>query len=191
MDKKDFNIIITGAGGQGVMTLVDILANAAFVAGYDVKSSELHGLSQRGGSVLTYVKMGEKIYSPLFGQGDADLIIGLELLETLRQVVFSSKKTDILVNKYFMPFIGITPEKEVIEGLEKADKNNLYLVPASDICKEKLQNEVVSGIYLIGYAIGKKLITIEKESVLQALKNIIPSKYLELNINAFNLGHDN
>ena len=187
MDKNNFNIIIAGAGGQGIVTLVDILANAAFIEGYDVKSSELHGLSQRGGTVLTYVRFGEKIFSPLFENGQADLIIGLDLLESLRQTVFSSKKTNIVANKYLMPFIGIIPEKEILDGLEKAQKNKLYLVPASEICQKELGKEVVSGIYLIGYAAYKNIIGLKPESILKAIGKVVPQKYLELNIKAFNL----
>lgn len=192
MPKNNFNIIIAGAGGQGTVTLVNILSNAAFIEGHDVKSSELHGLSQRGGTVLTYVRLGEKIYSPLFENGQADLIIGLELLESLRQTVFSGEKTNLVVNDYLMPFVGITPKKEILEGLEKSIKNKLYIVPASEICQKELGKEVVSGIYLLGYAAYKDMIGLKPESILKAIEKVVPQKYLELNQKAFNLAkkHD-
>ena len=187
MIKKNFNIIIAGAGGQGSTTLVNILANAAFIEGYDVKSSELHGLSQRGGTVLAYVGFGQKIYSPIFGPGRADLIIGLDLLESLKQTIFSSKKTNLVINKFLMAFAGIPKEQELINGLEKAIKNKLYLIPASEICKKEIGNNVFSGIYLLGYCAYNNLLGLKSESVLKAIEKIIPQKYLELNKKAFNL----
>jgi indolepyruvate ferredoxin oxidoreductase beta subunit len=186
---KDSNIIITGTGGQGVMTLLDIAATAAMVEGYDVKSSELHGLSQRGGTTLTYLKFGDKIYSPLFGPGQADLILGLELLEALRATTFSNKKTTLVVNKKLIPFEGAMPEGNILVALNEATKANLYLVGASEICQKELGKEVVSGIYLLGYASFNKLINLKPTSIIKAIEKIVPQKYLDLNLKAFNLAN--
>jgi len=188
MINKNFNIILTGVGGQGIITLLQVIDEAAFVEGYDVKSSELHGLSQRGGSVEAHIRFGQKIYSPMVSAGSADLIIALEALEGLRESAKASKETKILINEYFLPFLNSLPKEEIIKQLEGSRKD-FILVPASQICKDKLQNEVVCTLYLIGYAVGKKLLPLKKESVLRALKNIVPEKYLDLNINAFELGH--
>ncbi|OGZ62644.1 MAG: hypothetical protein A2812_01430 [Candidatus Staskawiczbacteria bacterium RIFCSPHIGHO2_01_FULL_36_16] len=189
MQDKTFNIIISGVGGQGVITLLSLIDEAAFVEGYDVKSSELHGLSQRGGSVLAYIRFGKKVYSPLVQDGRADLIIGLELLEGLRVLNFASKDTAVLINKYIFPVLGGLPQEEIIKKLNESFVKKMHIVEASGICKEKLQNEVVSAIYLLGYAVGKKLIPIKKESILKAIENIVPEKYRELNIKAFNLAY--
>lgn len=182
---------MTGVGGQGLITLVSIINEAAFTEGYDVRSSELHGLSQRGGSVIIHIKFGKKINSPLVVRGKADLVLGLELLEGLRGVDFAGKNTKFLVNKYSLPFIGGMNEKEILENLNKITKGNLELVSASDICKEKLGKEVISGTYLLGYGVYKKMIPLKPESVLKAIEKVIPQKYLELNIKAFKLSHDN
>lgn len=187
MKNKNFNIIISGVGGQGLITLVKIIAEAAFLDGKDVKSSELHGLSQRGGSVLTHIRIGKKVYSPLVEAGRADLIIGTELLEGLRAFNFGNKETNVLVNKYSLPIAGGLASEESIKKLEEIFGKKLFLVAASDICKEKLGKEVVSGIYILGYAVEKELIPIKKEAFLEAIKNVIPEKYLELNIKAFEL----
>ena len=187
MANKNFNIIITGVGGQGLITLVKIITEAAFIEGYDVKSSELHGLSQRGGSVITHIRFGKKVYSPLVENGKANLIIGLEELEGLRGYIFSGSETKFLINKYYAPFAGNLSEKDVIENLNKIAGKNLLLIAASDICKEKLQNEVVSSLYLLGYAVNQKLMPIKAGSILTAIKNVIPEKYLELNKKAFEL----
>ena len=126
MLKGNFNIIITGVGGQGLITLVAIFNEAAFSESYDVKSSELHGLSQRGGSVETHVRFGKKVYSPLISDGEADLIIGLELLEGLRAVRHAGPKTKFLVNEYSFPFPGSLKKEEILDNLKKIVKNKLF-----------------------------------------------------------------
>lgn len=183
---KTFNLIINGVGGQGVITLLSLVDQAALIEGYDIKSSELHGLSQRGGSVETHVRFGKKVYSPLVANGKADLIISLEMLEALRETAKSGKQTVFLINDFVSPFQGSLSKEEIKKHFSEL-KNKTYVVPASDICKEKLQNEVVSTIYLLGYAVSKNLIPLKKESVIEAIKQIVPEKYRELNINAFNL----
>ncbi|MCX6720789.1 MAG: indolepyruvate oxidoreductase subunit beta [Candidatus Staskawiczbacteria bacterium] len=187
--EKTFNLILTGVGGQGIITLLQVIDETAFVEGYDVRSSELHGLSQRGGSVEAHIRFGRKVYSPMVQNGQADLIIALELLEGLRESAKAGGKTRLLVNEYLLPFIGSPAKEEIVKDLNKV-KSELYLVPASQECKDKLQNDVVCTLYLLGYAVGKGLIPFKKESVLRAIKNVIPEKYLDLNINAFKLGHD-
>jgi len=187
---KNFDIIITGVGGQGVITLLSILDEAAFVEGYDVKSSELHGLSQRGGSVEAHVRFGKKVYSPMVSNGSANLIIALEALEGLRESARAGRQTKILINEYFLPFMGSIPREEIVKQLEES-KKDYTLVQASKICKDKLQNEVVCTIYLLGYAVSKGILPLKKESVLQAIKNVVPQKYLELNTKAFELAYDN
>ncbi len=186
MENKTFNVIVSGVGGQGVVTLLSIIDEAAFVDGYDVKSSELHGLSQRGGSIEAHIRFGKKVFSPLIQIGDADLIIGSEISEGLRSSAKSGKKTNILVNDYFLPFDSSVNQEEIKKSLQSISAK-VSVVPASSLCKEKLQSEVVSGTYLLGYAVSKNLIPIKKESFIQAIKNTMPEKYQELNINAFNL----
>ncbi len=94
---EKFNIVIVGTGGQGLITLLPIIAEAALFEGYEVRTSELHGLSQRGGSVEVHIRFGQKIYSPLVSQGKADLILGLEMQEALRGVYFANQKTKFLL----------------------------------------------------------------------------------------------
>ena len=185
---KNFNIIITGVGGQGLITLLSVIDEAAFVEGYDIKSSELHGLSQRGGSVEAHIRFGEKINSPMVSDRTADLIIAMEILEALRESSKASKLTKILVNDYSLPILNSLSKEEILNQL-KNTKKDYVLVPASQECKDKLQNEIVCTMYLLGYAVGKELIPLKKEYVLRAIKNVIPQKYLDLNISAFKLGH--
>ncbi len=184
---KVFNIIISGVGGQGLITLNQIIAEAALVEGYDVKTSELHGLSQRGGNVETHIRFGEKVYSPLITNNRADLILSLEISEGLRAITYANPKTLFIVNKHYIPYISGLPEEEILNKIKSLIKNNLYLIPASEICKKELEKEVVSGIYLLGYGVYKKIIPLKPDSVLKAIERIIPQKYLDLNKKAFNL----
>lgn len=193
MDKKvkQFNMVITGTGGQGLITLLQIIAEAALQEGYDFRSSELHGLSQRGGSVEVHLRFGRKIYSPMVSLRKADLILGLEMQETLKGINFANKKTNFLVNKYIIPIlspfaVARVSEEEIVKNLKKVSKN-ITLVPAAKICQEKLGTNVVAGVYLISLAAFKGLVPIKPASIKKALKKIIPKKYLELNLKAFNL----
>lgn len=187
MKKKTFNIIISGTGGQGLITLLQIIAEAALIEGLDIKTSELHGLSQRGGSVETHIRFGRKVYSPLVPLGKADLILGLELLEGLRKISYANSKTIFLVNKDILSFSGSLPEKEVIKKLKKIVKGRKYIIPASEICQKELGKGVVGGVYLLSYAVFKKLIPLKPESISKAISKVVPERYLELNKKAFEL----
>ncbi len=182
---KTFNIIISGVGGQGLITLLKILSEAALSQGYEIRTSELHGLSQRGGSVEVHIRFGKKVYSPLISRGKADLVLGLEMIEGLRAIKYASNKTVFLINKNTLAFEGSLPEKQVIVLAEKEIKGKKYLIPASEICQKELGNEVVSGVYLLGLGIAEKIIPLKKESVLKAIKELVPSKFFELNKKAF------
>ena len=185
--EKNFNIIISGVGGQGLITLLRIIAEAALIEGFDVKTSELHGLSQRGGSVETHIRLGRKVYSPLISLGTADLILSLEVSESLRAISYANPKTVFLVNKYSLSFPGALSEKEIIKKINALTKGRKYILSASEICKKELGKEVVSGVYLLSYGAFKKIIPLKPSSILKAISEIIPERYLELNKKAFKL----
>lgn len=192
--KKDFNIIIVGTGGQGQITLLKILAEAAFSEGYEVKTAELHGLSQRGGSVEVQLRFGSSsnsgkgLYSPLVFQAGADLVLSLEIHEALRALYYSNENTQFLIDKFSLPIPGQEeiPEKEILEKIKKFTQK-IELRPASEVCQKKLEKKVLAGIYLISLAVFKKLLPLKPNSILKAIKKIIPEKYLELNLKAFEL----
>ncbi|MFH1643506.1 MAG: indolepyruvate oxidoreductase subunit beta [Patescibacteria group bacterium] len=189
MKKQNFNIVIVGVGGQGLITLTKILAEAAKDEGYDIRTSELHGLSQRGGSVETLIRFGKKVWSPLVIQGGADLIIALEVQESLKSCYYASEeKTIFLVNDYFKSIPGkeLLQKEAVLKELEKFSKETI-LMPASNIAKEKIGKEVLSGVLLVSSSAFQKLIPLKPESILKSIKKIIPEKYLEMNMKAFNL----
>ncbi len=188
MPNNNFKIVISGVGGQGLITLLKVITQAALNQGLEVRSSELHGLSQRGGNVEAHVIIGKKVYSPLVGLNQADLIISLEMAEALRVNHYAKEDTVFLVNRHFIFYQqdGLK-EKELIEKLS----NFAFLIPASEICHHELEKEVLSTIYLLGFAVFKKLIPLKQESVKEALKQVIPKKYLDLNLKAFDLAKEN
>lgn len=192
-NKKNFNIIIVGVGGQGLITITRILAQAALFTGLDVKTSELHGLSQRGGSVETSLRFGPKIYSPLVGQGGADLIISLELQEALKSCYYASKasKTLFLLNDFLklIPGTKSSRKEEILKELQKFSKK-IVVIEGTNICKEKLGKAVLAGVYLISLAIFKNIIPLKSGFLLKAIKKTIPAKYLELNLKAFRLAEN-
>ncbi|GAI42657.1 unnamed protein product [marine sediment metagenome] len=188
---EQFNMLIVGTGGQGQITLLQILAEAALFEGKEIKTSELHGLSQRGGSVEVHLRFGKKIFSPLVSQGKADLILGLEMQECLKACYFANSKTAFLINKYIVPILLQKPltEKEILKNLKKFSKK-VTLIEAANICQKELGTNIVAGIYLLSLASFKKLIPLKPASILKAIKKIIPEKYLELNLKTFNLASD-
>ena len=184
--KKEFNIVIVGTGGQGLITLLQVLAEAALIEGYDVKTSELHGLSQRGGSVEVHIRFGKEISSPLVSQAGADLILALEIQESLKGIYFSNPKTTFLINKFFIPILGekLLKEEEILRELKKIS-NNIILIPAADICEKEFGKNVVAGIFLLSYASHKKIIPLKPNSILKAMEKVVSEKYFELNKKTF------
>ncbi len=185
---EQFNIVIVGTGGQGLITLLQILAEAALIEGYDIRTSELHGLSQRGGSVEVHIRFGKEIYSPLVAQGGADLILALEIQESLKGVYFANENTTFLINKFFIPILGekLLNEEEILKELKKISKNHV-LIPAADICEKELGSNVVAGVYLLSYASFKKIIPLKPNSILKAIQKIVPKKHYDLNKKTFEL----
>jgi len=192
---KEFNMIVAGVGGQGAITLMRIIAEAALKQGYDVKTSELHGLAQRGGSVPCQIRFGDKIYSHLVMQGEANLIIAMEPLEALRACYFASKenKTIFLVNSYSIIPLSVPilkmkyPSLEEIKESLKNFSSQVIVLNAADKVKKVTGNIVMANIYLLGYAIAKGLLPIKKEHLLKALEEIVPKRYLEDNKKVFEL----
>lgn len=184
------NIMIVGVGGQGTLLASRILGAAAQNIGMDVKLSEVHGMSQRGGSVVTYVRYGEKIASPIIEHGGADIILAFEQLEAYRYLPYLKKGGTIIVNTQKtdpMPVIcGTAKYPEKI--LEKIEEMGIRLIAcdALSLAKEAGNMKAVN-VALIGVLANHS--TIEKEHWLDALNTTVPPKFLEANLKAFELGY--
>ena len=186
---KEFNIVITGVGGQGVLTLGKVIAEAALKQGYDVRTTELHGLAQRGGSIPFHVRFGKKMYTPLVLEGEANLVISLEPLEALRASYYGSKKnkTVFLIDAHRISPISVSvlgekypSTKNIIKKLKSFSKKVIVL-NAYEIVKKETGDVISTNVYMLGYAFSKKLIPLKKKFILYGIEKIVPKKYFELN----------
>ncbi len=183
------NIMIVGVGGQGTLLASRVLGNAVISQGHDVKISEVHGMSQRGGSVVTYVKYGEKVYSPIIDRGEADIILAFELLEAYRALPYLKKGGKMIVNNQQIdPMPVITgaakyPENIVEKLSEVAD---VTVADALSLAKQAGNIKAVN-IVLIGVMAKKS--DIPYECWIETIKNTVPEKFLEVNLKAFDLGY--
>ncbi len=186
--KENFNIIVTGYGGQGILTAAHVAAEAALKQGYDVTETELHGLAQRGGSLDCHIRFGKKIFSPLVSRGEADLIIAFEALEALRACYWANKNTKIIINSKV--FRSSSSLNEIISKIRKTTKK-IYIVDADKLVKKETGSATGVNIFLLGCAIGKKAIPLKKEAVLQAIKEKIRPQFLDENLMLFKKGEKN
>ena len=184
------NIMIVGVGGQGTLLASKLLGAVLLQENFDVKVSEVHGMSQRGGSVVTYVRYGEKVYSPIIDKGQADIILSFELLEAARWLEYLKPGGQIIVNTQRvepMPVIigAATYPEDIVAKMEKAGA----LVDAKDFLA--IANEAGSA-KAVNIALLGKLSTyfddIKESAWDEAMEKIVPAKFLELNKKAFMLG---
>lgn len=188
---KTYNIILTGYGGQGVLTMAEILARAALIDGYQVKQAELHGLAQRGGSLECHLRLGKKIFSPLVMEADADLIIGLDLLETLSACYYAQrKKTVIIANDRIFSPAPFQPENfnrsKIVQKVKKFSKQ-LKLVPADRLLKKIEKETAMVNILMLGFAAASKKLPIRKQSIVLAMREKIRTQFLADNQAIFQL----
>lgn len=178
---KNFNLIIAGYGGQGIITSAEIVSSAAVKQGFDVKEAELHGLAQRGGSLDCHIRFGKKIYSSVVTRGSADLIIAFDALEGLRACYWANKKTTVIANsKAFRSELKL---KDISARIRKFAK--LQMVDA-DAIVEKLTGDITAvNIFMVAYAIKKKLLPLKKESAWKAIRDKINPRFLEQTKNVF------
>ncbi len=186
---KVFNILIAGVGGQGVLLTSKIIAEAALLAGLDVKQSEVHGMAQRGGSVLSQVRFGKKVFSPIIAEGDADLLIGFEPLETARYLHYLRDTGTVVYNTRTIGTIGVSIGKEEYPAdiHETIKKNAPRVLPfdATNAAVEVGEKRAVN-LVLLGAALS--LLPLKEGVVDQAITNSVPKKVLEINRKAFLAG---
>lgn len=189
--KANVNMLLVGVGGQGTILASRIITDVALRQGYDVKMTEIHGMAQRGGSVVTQVRMGEKIHSPLIEPGQADYIVAFEQLEALRWLHFLNDKGTIIVNtQRINPMTVITGAAEYPnDALEQIEAQAPKMVPLNALeVAEQLGNMRVVNVVLLG-AMAKQM-DIPQADWLAALEATVPARFLELNLKAFQAGYD-
>ena len=185
------NIMIVGVGGQGSLLASKLLGNLLVSSGYDVKVSEVHGMSQRGGSVVTYVRYGDKVYSPIIDEGEADYIVSFEKLEAARWLSYLKNGGTIIVNTQQidpMPVI-IGKEKYPEDILEKVKKTGAE-VEEVDALKAAREAGSVKAVNIVLMAHLAKRLDIPFEKWEDALKATVKPAFLELNMRAFKAGYN-
>lgn len=185
------NMMIVGVGGQGSLLASKLLGRLLLSGGYDVKVSEVHGMSQRGGSVVTYVRFGDKVYSPVIDKGEADFIVSFELLEAARWTEYLKPKGKIIVNTQQinpMPVISGMAQypEQLAEKLQQAGADT----DAFDALSLAVQAGSTKAVNLVLMGRLSRYFEFTEEQWLSAMEEIVPPKFLQLNKTAFSLGRN-
>ena len=183
------NVMIVGVGGQGSLLASKLLGRLLLSKGYDIKVSEVHGMSQRGGSVVTYVRFGEKVYSPVIDKGEADFIVSFELLEAARWTEFLKPGGKLIANTQQinpMPvIIGAAEYPSELAAKMVAAGIDLDAVDALSLAEQAGSSKAVN-LVLMGKL--SKYFDIPQEEWMTAIEQSVPAKFLEMNKKAFALG---
>jgi indolepyruvate ferredoxin oxidoreductase beta subunit len=194
-DKIDsYQIVLAGVGGQGIIYINRVLSKATMDLGYKVYCLEEHGMARRGGSVASYMRFGHEIYTPVIPMGTADLMIGFEVIEAVRQLPVLKSDTTIILNPHIIrPFIttGEYPDKtKLLNYLKKRFKNNgLIIIDAEQIATD-LGSSITMNMVLLGAVSGAGVLPIPESSLKDAIKNTSLPQYLDINIEAFQRGFE-
>ena len=189
---KTTNIMIVGVGGQGSVLASKLLGHLLITQGYDVKVSEVHGMSQRGGSVVTYVRYGDKVYSPVIDKGQADFIVSFELLEAARNIEYLKPEGQIVTStQQIDPMPVLTGAMIYPEGLLAKIQNLGVKVDALDCLKlaEQAGSSKAVNLVLLG-RLSHYFNDIDIEAWQEAISSCVPAKFLELNKKAFDFGRN-
>lgn len=183
------NILLVGVGGQGILLASEILSEAFMLAGFDVKKSEIHGMSQRGGSVVSHVRYGKEVHSPIVPEGEGDILFGFEILETYRSLPLLKKGGTVVANDLRIPPPAVLLGQETYPAdlPEKiaAQFPDFLLMDGQKLAAEA-GNVRAANTVLLG-AVSKRL-DIADKCWQKALKKMVPAKALDVNIKAFQLG---
>ncbi|MBT8172084.1 indolepyruvate oxidoreductase subunit beta [Candidatus Bathyarchaeota archaeon] len=188
------NIVFSGIGGQGIVVASDIYCEAALLDGFDVAKAEVHGMAQRGGSIVAHVRIGDNVQSPLIETGKADIILGFEMLEAARVLPMLKKNGTVILNTKFIPpstSIGSSSEfnNEKILRIIKNRTQNICEIDGIRLAG-KLGNVLVVNTILLGAISGIPENPISKKSLEKAIASRLKEKYITLNLKAFKIGNE-
>ncbi len=190
---KKTRFLLTGVGGQGTILASNVLAELGITLGYDSKKAEVHGMSQRGGSVISHVSWGEQVFSPVIPEGEADILISFEKLEAMRFAGGIREDAMVLINDHeIVPLTvssggGRYPAEDEIRAAFAPLTENVYWVKGVKIA-EDLGNAKAANVVLLGAL--SKILGMEAELWLKVIEARVPPKFLELNRKAFQAGRD-
>lgn len=191
MNDRVTNILLVGVGGQGILLASEVLAETFMLAGFDVKKSEIHGMSQRGGSVVSHVRYGREVFSPIVPEGEGDILFGFELMETLRYLPLLKKGGSVVANDLMIPppsvLMGQESYPENVPDRVRQQFPQFLLVDGQGIAQEA-GNLRAANTALLG-AVSRRL-DIDESFWLQALERMVPRKALDVNRRAFLMGRE-
>jgi len=192
---KEFNIVLAGVGGQGTILAAEILGVAAVKDGLNVRVSEIHGMAQRGGSVTSNVRIGERVLSSTVMEGQADVLLGFEPIETLRNLRYASEKTLVVVSDEKIPPTELAAKNiaypsmdEIVEKINHVTKR-VVIVETERLAK-KAGSILTRNVVLLGALTATGKMPVKTESLMEALRELAPTKHVEMNVKAFRLGYD-
>ncbi|MEA3350069.1 MAG: indolepyruvate oxidoreductase subunit beta [Chloroflexota bacterium] len=191
---KAINFLVVGVGGQGALLASNVLAEVGVRAGYDVKKAEVHGMSQRGGSVNSHVRWGQDVKSPVIGEGEVDVLFSLEKLETLRYVSMLRRGGAVLVGEFVIPPLTVSsgdddyPDDAAIAGVFSQVTERFDFVPTLGLAKAAGSSRA-HNVVLLG-ALSVIIDAVPLEIWLQVIAERVPKKYVQVNQKAFRLGKE-
>lgn len=189
--KDKGNIIFCGVGGQGILLASEVTSDALMLAGFDVKRSEVHGMAQRGGSVIAHLRYGEKVYSPLIDPGTADVQVSFEMLESLRYVQYLHKGSKVVINIQKIPPSPVLTGMAVYPSdvLQMLRKRNLDIYPIDAFEVGRSLGEIrTSNLVLVGAL--SSLLSVDEGWFIKAINDRVPPRFLEVNLEAFRKGRE-
>lgn len=191
MDNKVTSILVCGVGGQGIILASAVMADTFLRAGYDVKQGEVHGMAQRGGAVISFVRFGPQVFSPIPKMGEVDFLFSTEKLEALRWITWCTPETVVICDQIEIPppavNLGTMDYPKDIEGFFEAHFKKAYFLPATQVAKE-LGNPRAANVVLLGKF--SSFLEIPQELWEESLKEHVPKRFQELNIQAFRAGRN-
>ena len=194
-----YNIMTCGVGGQGLMLVSNILGLACAEFGLGIRTAETHGLAQRSGSIYTHIRIGENVYSPLIPYGEADVLLGMEAIETLRYIEYLKPDGNIILNNYIWhpvqstyervknPEVPYTSIEMILEKLNKVTKN-ILIVDALNLAHQT-GNPLTSNVVLLGALAKISDFPIKIEQLKEIIPRVVPKKAIDANLKAFSLGY--
>jgi indolepyruvate ferredoxin oxidoreductase, beta subunit len=191
MTKTD--ILMTGVGGQGVILASDALAEIAMNAGYDVKKSDSLGMSQRGGSVVSHLRLGRQVFSPMIRKGEANILLAFERLEGARWADYLHQNGIAIINDLAIPPLSVVggastyPSTAEVEEMIRRHTDYLFIIPGTHIAQE-MGNPQVLNVLLVGFL--SVFLDIDEQSYIEDLSHRVPHKVLQLNLKAFARGRE-
>jgi indolepyruvate ferredoxin oxidoreductase beta subunit len=192
---NEFNVVLAGVGGQGTLLAAEIIGSAAVKEGMNVRVSEIHGMAQRGGAVVSNVRIGEGAFAATVLEGQADILVGFEPLETVRNLKIASEKTTVIMNTHRIPPAEVAskgtayPTAEEVLAKIHLFTSRLIVVDAAELAR-KAGSRLAQNSVLLGALASVEGFPVKAESLVEALRELVPKRHVEVNVRAFELGRE-